>query len=203
VERRKHIAWHNTAIRDENDNIMGILGSGEDITEKLKLQAQLNQAQKMESIGNLAGGIAHDFNNISPSLIGFTELALDEAPKGTAIEDSLQEVYSAGNRAKDLVKQILAFARQSDEKRNPIQPSQIVEEVLKFIRSTIPTTIEIRKNIDSESLDHGQRNPGSSSDDEPVHQCRSCHGGLSGILEVSLKDVFIDGKIYAYWHEAG
>jgi signal transduction histidine kinase len=79
----------------------------------------------MESIGNLAGGIAHDFNNILSSIIGFTELALDETSKGTTLEDSLQEVYSAGKRAKDLVKQILAFARQSDEKRSPIQPGML------------------------------------------------------------------------------
>ena len=119
--------------------------------ERLKLEIQLQKSQKMESIGNLAGGIAHDFNNILSSIIGFTELALDETPKGTMVEDSLQEVYSAGKRAKDLVKQILAFARQSDEKKEPIQPSMIAKEVLKLIRSTIPTYIEIRQDIESDS----------------------------------------------------
>jgi CheY-like chemotaxis protein len=99
------------------------------VSEKEKAQAQLTQAQKLESIGNLAGGIAHDFNNIFSSIIGFTELALDQTSKGTTLEDNLQEVYSAGKRAKTLVEQILAFARQSEEKRSPIQPRIIIKNV--------------------------------------------------------------------------
>jgi signal transduction histidine kinase len=75
----------------------------------------------MESIRNLTGGIAHDFYKILSSIIGFAELALDETKKGTLLEDSLQKVYSAGQRAKNLVIQILAFARQSD-KKSPVQP---------------------------------------------------------------------------------
>jgi signal transduction histidine kinase len=146
----------------------------------------------MEAIGNLAGGIAHDFNNILSSIIGFTELALDETSKGTLLEDSLQEVYSAGKRAKDLVKQILAFARQSDEKMGPIQPRVIVKEVLNFIRSTIPTTIEIQENIESESLILGNATQ--------VHQvlmnlCTNAAYAMEdsgGTLNLSLKDVFVD-----------
>jgi len=83
-----------------------------DVTKEIEMENLLAQAYKMESIGTLAGGIAHDFNNILSSIIGFTELAIDEVDKNTSIEDSLQEVYVAGKRAKDLVKQILAFARQ-------------------------------------------------------------------------------------------
>ena len=167
-------------------------GVVKDITDQKKLELKLRQAQKMESIGNLAGGIAHDFNNILSSIIGFTELALDEIPKGAPIEDSLQEVYSAGKRAKDLVKQILAFARQSDEKRSPTQPGMIAKEVLKFIRSTIPTTIEIRENIESESLVLGNATQ--------VHQvlmnlCTNAAQAMEesgGVLDVSLKDLFLD-----------
>ena len=192
IGNEKHIAWHNTIIMDEDNHAIGILGSGEDVTEKLKLQAQLQHAQKMESIGNLAGGIAHDFNNILTAIIGYTELALDETSKGTLLEDSLQEVYSAGKRAKDLVKQILAFARQSDEKMGPIQPRIIVKEVLNFIRSTIPTTIEIQENIKSESLILGNATQ--------VHQvlmnlCTNAAHAMEdsgGTLNISLKDVFVD-----------
>ncbi len=129
-----------------------------DITERLKsqkekelLQKQLLQSHKMESFGQLAGGIAHDFNNILSSIIGFTELALGQVAKGAPIEDDLQEVYAAGKRAKDLVKQILAFARQSDEEIKPIQITAIVNEVLRLIKASTPANIEIRMDGGSES----------------------------------------------------
>ncbi|MGD9368459.1 MAG: PAS domain S-box protein [Desulfobacteraceae bacterium] len=151
--RITHMPIHNqdgtiskmTILRDITDYLQAV-------SEKETAQAQLLQARKMESIGNLAGGIAHDFNNILASILGFTELALEEVSKGTTLEQGLQEVYSAGARAKDLVKQILSFARQSDEKRSPLIPSKIVKEVLKFIRSATPTTIEIRQDIESDAL---------------------------------------------------
>ena len=131
----------------------------EDISKRKKIEIEqkeyerhVKQMQRMEAIGTLAGGIAHDFNNILSAILGFTELALMEAPRGSYLAGSLNEVYSAGKRARDLVKQILAFARRSDEKRSPIQPWLIANEVLRFIRSTIPTTIEIQQEIDSKSF---------------------------------------------------
>lgn len=120
--------------------------------ERRKLEVQLRQAQKMEAIGTLAGGIAHDFNNILSSVIGYTELALDEAEQGSMLRDDLQEIYTAGNRAKDLVRQILTFARRTDEKATPTLISSIVKEALKMLRSAIPTTIDIRQDIRSHSL---------------------------------------------------
>ena len=163
-----------------------------DMTTQKYLEAQLLQSQKMESIGNLAGGIAHDFNNILSSVIGFTELSLDEVEKGTHIEDNLQEIYTAGKRAKDLVKQILAFARQSGEELKPIQVDTIATEVLKFIRYSIPTTIEIKQNMESDSLIMGNATQ--------VHQIlmnlftNAAHAmeDKGGILEFSLKDVVMD-----------
>ncbi len=160
--------------------------------EREKLQEQLNQAQKMESIGNLAGGIAHDFNNILSSIIGYTELALDEVEKDTSIEDDLQEVYHAGNRARDLVKQILTFARQSDEKLKPIQIDIIVQEVLKFIRASIPTTIEIKQNIESESLIMGSS---TQAHQILMNLCTNAAYAMEnegGTLEVNLQDITVD-----------
>jgi PAS domain S-box-containing protein len=165
-----------------------------DVTERKKMEAQLQQAQKMESIGTLAGGIAHDFNNILSSIIGFTELALDDVNKGTPLEDNLQEVYTAGKRAKDLVKQILAFARQSDQESKLIQVDTIAEEALKLIRSTIPTSIKIKQNIESSSLIMG--NP------IQLHQlfmnlCTNAAQAtedIGGILDVDLKDVTLGNE---------
>lgn len=116
------------------------------------LEGQLLQAQKMEAIGTLAGGIAHDFNNILTSLLGFTELALDEVEADSPIADDLKEIYAGGNRAKELVKQILAFARQSKEELNPIRVDEVAKEVLKLIRSSIPSTIQIQTCIESQSM---------------------------------------------------
>ena len=186
---------------DENGAPQKVAGVIQDITtqkkaekERMRLESQLRQAQKMEAIGNLAGGIAHDFNNILSSVIGFTELALEEVKEGTPLEDKLQEVYTAGNRAKDLVKQILAFSRQSNEEPKPVQVGTIVKEVLKLIRSTIPTTIEIRENIESHSLIMG--------DPSQIHQllmnlCANASQAMEntgGILEVWLTDVVHNGQ---------
>lgn len=186
-------------VLDQKGKVKEILGITQDLTERkkseadrLKLEATLRQSQKMESIGTLAGGIAHDFNNILSSIIGFTELALDEVEEDTSVADSLQEVYAAGQRAKELVSQILAFARQSDEALKPIQVGLIIEEVLKFIRSSIPTTIEIKKNIDSVSLIMGNE---TQIYQVLMNLCTNAAHAMedrNGVLMVGLRDVTVD-----------
>jgi PAS domain S-box-containing protein len=159
------------------------------LKEKEKVKAQLQQAQKMEAIGNLAGGIAHDFNNILSSIFGYTELALEDAQPGSSIAHSLQEVYAAGKRARDLVRQILAFARQADEEAKPIKVDRIIEEVLGFIRSSIPTTIKIEKRLHSDALIMGNNTQ--------VHQmlmnlCTNAAQAMEdegGVLEVGLENI--------------
>ena len=117
--------------------------------EKATLEVQLRQAQKMEAIGTLAGGIAHDFNNILAAIIGYAELAKDDIPADSPSSAMIDEVLKAGNRAKELVKHILSFSRKTGQERIPIQIHHIVNEALKLLRATIPTTIEIRRHIDS------------------------------------------------------
>ncbi len=146
-----------TSLRLYKDQ--GILeGSVADITErklaeaeKEKLQTQLIQAQKMEAIGTLAGGIAHDFNNILGAILGYAEMARDDCPPGSSTASDLDEVILASNRAKDLVKQILAFSRQAGSEKIPLQPVLIVKEAVKLLRSSLPTTITIRQDVDSET----------------------------------------------------
>ncbi len=198
VHRRKDesiydVEVHLQLLRYEHETIFAAIIL--DITEKRKLQAQLMQGQKLESIGNLAGGIAHDFNNILSSIIGFTELALDETQKDTTQEDNLQEVYTAGKRAKDLVAQILAFARQSEADLKPIQVEIIIKEVLNFIRSTIPTNIEIKQNIESDSLIMGNQ---TQVDQIMMNLCTNAAYAMEddgGVLKVSLKDIKVDRTI--------
>ena len=116
--------------------------------EQDKLQARLAQAQKMESIGTLAGGIAHDFNNILSIIVGNTELAMLDVPEWSPAQDNLKEVREATLRARELVKQILMFARQKEHTVSHIRVEPLAKESVKMLRASIPTTVEIRENIE-------------------------------------------------------
>jgi PAS domain S-box-containing protein len=120
---------------------------GYDITERKKLESRLQQSQKMESIGTLAGGIAHDFNNILYPIIGFSELLKEDLPPDSPEYESAQEIFNAGRRGGELVKQILAFSRQTEHKLSPVHFQKILTEVCKLIRSTVPSDIEIHQDI--------------------------------------------------------
>ncbi len=118
-----------------------------DISQQIKIESQLLQAQKMQSIGTLAGGIAHDFNNILFPIVGHTEMLLQDVPKDNPLRSSLEEIYTGALRARDLVKQILTFSRQESSELKLLKMQPIIREALKLLRSTIPTTIEIKQNI--------------------------------------------------------
>ena len=131
-----------------------VIESVRDITERLqakekriKLEYQLRQSQKMEALGTLAGGIAHDFNNILGTMLGYTELALNEVSQNSEEKGYLREVYKSGERAADLVSQLLSFNRLEDLELKPIQLSLLVKEVLKMMRATLPANIEIKQDL--------------------------------------------------------
>ncbi|HXT40925.1 MAG TPA: ATP-binding protein, partial [Candidatus Angelobacter sp.] len=116
--------------------------------EKARLEAQLRQAQKMEAIGTLAGGIAHDFNNILGAIVGYTELVKTDAAGNEQVLQHMEEVSRASKRATDLVRQILSFSRQDEQERQPVQLRPIIKEALKLLRATLPSSIEIRSDLD-------------------------------------------------------
>ena len=197
------------AIRGSGGGIVGMHGVSRDITErkiteeeKTKLQSQLQQVQKMESIGTLAGGIAHDFNNILGIIVGNTELAMDDVPEWNPARHNLEEIRTASMSARDVVKQILAFSRQSPQEMKPVRISPIIKESLKLLRSSIPTTIEIHQNISSES-DTVRADP-TQINQVLINLCtNAAHamGEKAGVLEVSLKNIEMDEGSAIHYHD--
>ncbi len=154
VRRDGTTVWTETRavfIRDADGSLTGIIGVTRDISRRRQAETRLRQAQKLEAIGSLAGGIAHDFNNILSAIIGYSQLAMARLPKDSPAQADLAQVYKAGERARNLVMQILAFSRQKEQNAAPIQIGPIIKEVLKFLKSTLPTSIEIRQQIQPDS----------------------------------------------------
>jgi PAS domain S-box-containing protein len=135
---------------DDDGNIAGYFEIYRDVTEVRRMERQLRQAQKMEAIGTLAGGIAHDFNNILFPIMGYAEMAREETGVSASLRDYLEEILKASHRAKDLVNQILSFSRETSHETRPIRIQPIVKEALKLLRASLPSTIEIRQEIDKE-----------------------------------------------------
>ncbi len=162
--------------------------------EKARLQRQLRQAHKLESIGTLAGGIAHDFNNILGAVYGYAQLAQFEIPSENKALNHVSQIIRACDRAKDLVRQILTFSRHNDQEINLIQIGPIIKEVLKLLRASLPSTIDIVQQIQS----HGMVIMGNPT---KIHQvmmnlCTNASQAMekdpTGTLEVCLTPVELD-----------
>ncbi|MHB1378626.1 MAG: ATP-binding protein [Desulfurivibrionaceae bacterium] len=197
----RHFLVSCTPVLDKNGVLEKAIVVATDISqakeaeaEKARLEAQLLQAQKMEAIGTLAGGIAHDFNNILSPIIGYTELALRTLGPDQPLAADLTQVLVAGQRAKELVKQILAFSRQSAQARTPLHIQAIIKETAKLIRSSLPATIEIRQDI---AADCGT----VLADPIQIHQivmnlCVNAYHAMkadpTGVLGISLRPMTLD-----------
>ncbi len=183
-------------IRNTFGEVVRMAGVAEDMTEHkrvqetlVKTERQFRQSSRMEAIGTLAGGIAHDFNNILTAILGYTELGLASVPKGSRTQRNLQEVLTAGHRAKHLVLQILAFSRQSGQGKKPTPIHTVIQEALKLLRATIPTSIEIRQSLMTEAS--------VLADSTQLHQvvinlCTNAEYAMretGGLLAVILEDV--------------
>ncbi|THB72219.1 MAG: PAS domain S-box protein, partial [Desulfobulbaceae bacterium] len=147
-----------TPLIDEAGQYVGGFGFITDISEviqaeqdKEKLEAELFQARKMESIGTLAGGIAHDFNNILASIIGYSELALDYAGDKESVKEDVGHALTSALRGKELVKQILAFSRQSKKRSTHLSLAKIIKDVLVILEPSLPADIAVLCEIDDDS----------------------------------------------------
>ncbi len=169
--------------------------------EKERLEVQLRQSQKMESLGTLAGGIAHDFNNILSAIIGFTEVSMYDVSEGSTLEMHLKEILKSSIRAADLVEQILTFSRRTEQVCQPVIIKDVVTEAVKLLKASLPSSIEIREKVDSESA--------IMADPTQIHQvfinlCTNAAYAMEekgGILEICVVDVDLDEKIVAQPHK--
>ncbi|MGD8755823.1 MAG: response regulator [Desulfobacterales bacterium] len=177
-------------LRNQNEVLENMV---EERTQTLaKYERQLQQVLKIQAIGTLAGGIAHDFNNILFPIVGYTELTMDEVPEDSVAHNNLEEILKAANRAKELVKQILTFSRQSGQERKPVEIQQVIKEALKLLRASIPASIEIVHDIDENCSP-------VMGDATQIHQivmnlCTNAYQAMQdggGKLEVILKEKYI------------
>ncbi len=173
--------------------VLRIVGTAEDITNRRQLEEQFRQAQKMEAIGQLAGGVAHDFNNILAAILGNTQLALADTAEKHPARESLEEIKKACVRAKSLVQQILAFSSQQPQERRVIELGPTLQEAVNFLRATIPSVVEFVMSIDTTA-------PPVLADPTQVHQvianlCTNAWHALEdqpGRIEVKLEAVTLD-----------
>jgi PAS domain S-box-containing protein len=143
-------------LQDKKGSPEFLMGISEDITEQKlareereRLESQLRQSLKMESIGTLAGGIAHDFNNILAAILGYAEMALSDMPHDSPARFDVEQIQKAGDRAKVLVKHILSFSKKEPSERRLVEIQGVIYEVLKLLRATIPSTIRFETEIDA------------------------------------------------------
>ncbi|MBU4472350.1 MAG: PAS domain S-box protein [Desulfobacteraceae bacterium] len=161
------LAWVDTAVLDSQGKVVEIIGVGRDISERkhaeeerAKLQAQLNQAQKMESVGRLAGGVAHDFNNMLGVTLGYAELALEKVNPSDSLHDDLLEILSATRRSTEVVRQLLAFARKQTIAPKVLDLNETIEGMLKMLRRLLGEDIDLAwlpgKGVETVRMDSSQ-----------------------------------------------
>lgn len=176
-------------LYDDNGEITGVTCATTDITEHRKTEKQLRQSQKMESLGTLSGGIAHEFNNMLVPILGHAEMLARKFPKHVIEQNHLREIMNAGDRAADLVRQIMTFSRSTDADFEPVDMKDAVKQALDLVKSMIPANIELHEHL------QGNCNP-VLADNVQIHQiilnlCSNAQHAMedSGKLEIHLEQL--------------
>lgn len=192
---RVYVRWSNRAIYDENGSFKEMLCIGNDITEQKKLENELLQTQKMEAVGRLAGGIAHDFNNILFVIIGNLGMARNRLNNQTAMLKNLENIEMAAERAKNLVKQILAFSRKNVSEKKVVCLADEARDAIKMLRPTLPSTM----NIEELWLSQGKILADSNQINQVLmNLCtNSMHAlqGEPGILKIEVSDSLLPEEL--------
>jgi len=166
-----------------------------EMQDRKKAEQQLRHAQKMDALGTMAEGIGHDFNNILAAIMGFTQLAYDRLPDDTVERQHLGRVFDAGLRGRELVDQMLTFARRGEQERRALQARNVVEETLKLLKPSIPTTIDVRLRLqDTPGFVLG--NP-AQLQQVIVNLCNNAVYAMrkqGGVLDIELSDLVIDAS---------
>ncbi|NOX25419.1 MAG: response regulator [Deltaproteobacteria bacterium] len=186
---------HSSPIFADDGKLIQVVENCIDITERTQLQSQLRHAQKMESIATMAAGIAHDFNNILTVILGFSDLAHSLLEDDNELKAYLLEVIKAGRRARALIAQILSFSRGKELAKQPVLLNPIVKETVKLLKASLPSTIELRFNIDPEC---GM----VMAEPTQIHQvlmnlCSNAFQAMEsegGTLEINMERLTIDEK---------
>ncbi len=181
-----------SALRDDEGRVIRYVAILHDITERMRLEKQVQSLQRTEALGRLAGGIAHDLNNILFPIILNTEWLLSETDPGTPRHKALDEILRAANRQRNLVKQILTFGRKRDQELRPVQVGPLLEDAVSFMRSSLPATIEIRRQ-NAAARDTVMGDPDQVRQ-IIVNLCQNAAeamGPNGGVLEISLADLTV------------
>lgn len=203
-EGRRYLDVQLSPYIDDQQRVQAIVLEARDITDLYHLEEQVRQSQKLEAIGTLAAGIAHDFNNILTAILGFGELASTKVPENPAVRHNLAEIVTAGKRAKDLVRQILLFSRQAESRWEPLDLQLVVQETLRFLRASVPSTIDISQDLgtgpiivngDVTKLEQVILNLGANAE----HAMRSREGQLTVTLQsVELDHAFVQSSSHLH-----
>jgi signal transduction histidine kinase/ActR/RegA family two-component response regulator len=196
VRHEKHWSGDDRALlRTVGDLFASAMERKRAETEREALEARLRQSQRMEAIGTLAGGIAHDFNNILGVILGYGEMALATLPEEARSRQHVQQMLTAGQRAKGVVDQILTFSRRSEHERRPVRLQPLIEETVSLLRASLPATIAI--SLQLEAADAVVASDATQLQQVVVNLCTNAAQAMTGggTLELALVAIDAAGEI--------